>query len=107
MLVPVLPTIHAMFWMATLKTLKHCSLARFVSSPLVCLLSVSLLSLAILNEEFPPSFPLKHQQKDLRLALALGDEVNQPLPMAASANEVKINTSLLVIVVCDLLEKTR
>lgn len=37
---------------------------------------------------YPPAFPLKHQQKDLRLALALGDELNQPLPVAAAANEV-------------------
>lgn len=36
----------------------------------------------------PPAFPLKHQQKDLRLALALGDAVAQPLPVAAAANEV-------------------
>lgn len=37
---------------------------------------------------YPPAFPLKHQQKDLRLALALGDAVAQPLPVAAAANEV-------------------
>lgn len=36
----------------------------------------------------PPAFPLKHQQKDIRLALALGDDVAQPLPVAAAANEV-------------------
>ena len=35
---------------------------------------------------FPPAFPLKHQQKDLRLALALGDEHGQALPLAAAAN---------------------
>ncbi|EFN59865.1 hypothetical protein CHLNCDRAFT_133685 [Chlorella variabilis] len=38
--------------------------------------------------KFPTAFPLKHQQKDLRLALALGDEVQQPLPLAAAANEL-------------------
>ena len=35
-----------------------------------------------------PAFPLKHQQKDLRLALALGDAAAQKLPLAAAANEL-------------------
>lgn len=26
----------------------------------------------LMTREYPPAFPLKHQQKDLRLALALG-----------------------------------
>ncbi|EFJ44056.1 hypothetical protein VOLCADRAFT_65267 [Volvox carteri f. nagariensis] len=42
---------------------------------------------AIMSRNYPPAFPLKHQQKDLRLALALGDALNQPLPVAAAANE--------------------
>lgn len=33
-------------------------------------------------------FPLKHMQKDLRLAINLGDSVNQPLAAAATANEL-------------------
>lgn len=33
------------------------------------------------------AFPLKHMQKDLRLAVALGDTVGQPLVAAAVANE--------------------
>lgn len=33
------------------------------------------------------SFPLKHMQKDLRLAVLLGDLLNQPLFSAAAANE--------------------
>lgn len=36
---------------------------------------------------YPTAFPLKHQQKDMRLALALGDKVEQALPVAAAANE--------------------
>jgi 2-hydroxy-3-oxopropionate reductase len=36
---------------------------------------------------FDPAFPLKHMQKDLRLAVALGDTLNQPLHSAAAANE--------------------
>lgn len=47
---------------------------------------------AILQGKFSPAFPLKHQQKDLRLALALGDEVAQPMPVAAAANEVHLGT---------------
>ncbi|XP_019628161.1 PREDICTED: glyoxylate/succinic semialdehyde reductase 1-like isoform X2 [Branchiostoma belcheri] len=43
---------------------------------------------AILHSRFEPSFPLKHQQKDMRLALALGDELKQSLPVAAAANEM-------------------
>ena len=41
----------------------------------------------LLQGDFPTSFPLKHMQKDLRLAVALGDELAQPLPSAAAANE--------------------
>jgi 2-hydroxy-3-oxopropionate reductase len=36
---------------------------------------------------FDPAFPLKHMQKDLRLAVALGDALGQPLFSAAAANE--------------------
>ncbi|GBG74479.1 hypothetical protein CBR_g18889 [Chara braunii] len=43
---------------------------------------------AMVKGQYTPAFPLKHQQKDLRLALALGEEVVQPLPVAAAANEV-------------------
>ncbi|XP_071951517.1 uncharacterized protein [Antedon mediterranea] len=42
----------------------------------------------IINNIFPPAFPLKHQQKDMRLALAMGDQSDQTLPVAASANEL-------------------
>lgn len=43
---------------------------------------------AITARQYPPAFPLKHQQKDMRLALALGDSLGQALPVAAAANEV-------------------
>ena len=36
----------------------------------------------------PAQFPLQHAQKDMRLALALGDTVSQPLVMSAAANEM-------------------
>ena len=45
---------------------------------------------AILNQKYDPHFPLQHQQKDLRLALQLGDKVEQPLYITAAANEVFI-----------------
>lgn len=41
----------------------------------------------MLKGQFSPAFPLKHQQKDMRLALALGDEVNVSMPIAAASNE--------------------
>ncbi len=34
------------------------------------------------------NFPLKHMQKDMRLAIALGDEMHQPLQSVATANEL-------------------
>ncbi|KAL3694956.1 hypothetical protein R1sor_008607 [Riccia sorocarpa] len=43
---------------------------------------------SVIKGSFAPAFPLKHQQKDMRLALALGDEVAQTMPVAAAANEV-------------------
>jgi len=36
---------------------------------------------------YPPAFPLKHQQKDLRLALELGAAAGVALPVAAAANQ--------------------
>jgi glyoxylate/succinic semialdehyde reductase len=41
----------------------------------------------IIQGAFDPAFPLKHMQKDLRLAVALGDSLGQPLYSAAAANE--------------------
>lgn len=40
------------------------------------------------QRDYQPNFPLRHQQKDMRLALRLGDAHAQPLPVSASANEV-------------------
>lgn len=37
---------------------------------------------------YPTAFPLKHQQKDLRLALGLAESVAQPTPIAAATNEL-------------------
>jgi len=41
----------------------------------------------MLAGNFAPNFPLKHEQKDMRLAVEMGDQVGQPLPLAAATNE--------------------
>ncbi|XP_057953389.1 glyoxylate/succinic semialdehyde reductase 1 [Malania oleifera] len=41
----------------------------------------------MIKNSYSPAFPLKHQQKDMRLALALGDENAVSMPVAAAANE--------------------
>jgi 3-hydroxyisobutyrate dehydrogenase-like beta-hydroxyacid dehydrogenase len=40
------------------------------------------------DREFPPAFPLRHMQKDLRLALRLAEEAGQPLYVTATVNEL-------------------
>lgn len=40
------------------------------------------------NDCFPAAFPLKHMQKDLRLALRLAEQVGQPLFTTATVNEL-------------------
>ncbi|XP_076467824.1 cytokine-like nuclear factor N-PAC [Babylonia areolata] len=50
--------------------------------------TISHKSQAIMNQRFDPHFPLQHQQKDLRLVLSMGDSVEQPLYLAAAANEL-------------------
>lgn len=42
------------------------------------------------NNSFPTAFPLKHMQKDLRLALLLGDQNGQALHTAGTANSLYI-----------------
>ncbi|CAM0881440.1 unnamed protein product [Alopecurus aequalis] len=50
---------------------------------------------SMVKAAYPTAFPLKHQQKDLRLALALAETVSQPIPTAAAANELyKVAKSL-------------
>lgn len=43
---------------------------------------------SMVQSTYPTAFPLKHQQKDLRLALGLAESVSQPIPIAAAANEL-------------------
>jgi len=42
----------------------------------------------ILEGDYAVNFPLKHQQKDVRLTMALAEKVMQPMPVSAAANEV-------------------
>lgn len=43
---------------------------------------------SMVQSTYPTAFPLKHQQKDLRLAMGLAESVSQPIPIAAAANEL-------------------
>ena len=45
--------------------------------------------LAILGSDFEPNFSIQHQQKDMRLAIDMGDLYDQSFPVAAAANEVR------------------
>lgn len=49
----------------------------------------------ILQCNFKPDYYLKHIQKDLRLAISMGDTANHPTPMAAAANEVPHYTIMI------------
>jgi len=44
----------------------------------------------MIQEDFTAAFPLKHMQKDMRLALLLGDDHDQPLPTVSAANNAYI-----------------
>lgn len=41
----------------------------------------------LIDHRYPPSFPLKHMKKDLKLALQLAEKQGQVLPQTAEANE--------------------
>ena len=43
---------------------------------------------SLLAQDYPTSFPLKHMQKDLRLALALGEKLDQNLALTSAGNEL-------------------
>jgi len=54
-----------------------------ISAPMFSLKGPSMVKAA-----YPTAFPLKHQQKDMRLALALAESVSQSIPTVAAANEL-------------------
>lgn len=66
--------------------LEHADLLEVLSLGAMANPMFALKGPAMSARSYPPAFPLEHQQKDLRLALALGEEVGQPLPLAAAAN---------------------
>ena len=43
---------------------------------------------AIIEGGFQTQMALKHMQKDLKLSLTMSDQLEQPLPLTAAANEV-------------------
>jgi 3-hydroxyisobutyrate dehydrogenase len=43
---------------------------------------------AIIDGGFQTNLPLQHLQKDMKLSLMMGDSLEQPLPLTATANEV-------------------
>lgn len=53
-----------------------------------CMLMYRLQFLGMLISDYAPRQQLTHMQKDLKYALTLSENVEQPLPMAAAANEV-------------------
>eukprot|EP00891_Asterochloris_glomerata_P009194 jgi/Astpho2/9194/Aster-07153 len=45
---------------------------------------------SMVEQKFPTAFPLKHQQKDMRLALELGKQHGLTMPVAEAANDMYI-----------------
>jgi glyoxylate/succinic semialdehyde reductase len=68
--------------------LRQADLAEILSLGAMACPMFALKAGSVQARAYPPAFPLKHQQKDLRLALALGDAVGQPTPVSAAANEL-------------------
>ena len=52
------------------------------------------------ENQFPTQFPLKHQQKDMRLALALAKNKGVTLPTANTANENYKKVSFVINYFC-------
>eukprot|EP01024_Parvocaulis_polyphysoides_P039102 TRINITY_DN3530_c0_g1_i1.p1 TRINITY_DN3530_c0_g1~~TRINITY_DN3530_c0_g1_i1.p1 ORF type:complete len:334 (-),score=60.49 TRINITY_DN3530_c0_g1_i1:242-1159(-) len=50
---------------------------------------------AMVERNYPTAFPLKHQQKDIRLALGLGEQTNTPLPVTAASNQLFLQAKAL------------
>ncbi|GKV09966.1 hypothetical protein SLEP1_g21396 [Rubroshorea leprosula] len=63
-------------------------LVEVVSQGAISAPMYSLKGPSMVKSLYPTAFPLKHQQKDLRLALELAESVSQSTPIAAAANEL-------------------
>ncbi|XP_011013087.1 PREDICTED: glyoxylate/succinic semialdehyde reductase 2, chloroplastic-like [Populus euphratica] len=63
-------------------------LVEVVSEVAISAPMYSLKGPSMVKSLYPTAFPLKHQQKGMRLALELAESVSQPTPIAAAANEL-------------------
>ncbi|OMO66271.1 6-phosphogluconate dehydrogenase, NADP-binding protein [Corchorus olitorius] len=63
-------------------------MGKVVSQGAISAPMYSLKGPSMVKSLYPTAFPLKHQQKDLRLALGLAESVSQSTPIAAAANEL-------------------
>ncbi|RDX76678.1 Glyoxylate/succinic semialdehyde reductase 2, chloroplastic [Mucuna pruriens] len=63
-------------------------LVKVVSQGAISAPMYSIKGPSMIQSLYPTAFPLKHQQKDLRLALGLAESVSQSTPIAAAANEL-------------------
>ncbi|KAK3164602.1 hypothetical protein QOZ80_1AG0021740 [Eleusine coracana subsp. coracana] len=71
------------------------TLVEVISQGAISAPMFSLKGPSMVKATYPTAFPLKHQQKDLRLALTLAESVSQSIPTVAAANEVyKVAKSL-------------
>lgn len=48
---------------------------------------------AMVRGDYPTAFPLKHQQKDMRLALEMAEELKKSMIVAAAANELYVDAT--------------
>jgi glyoxylate/succinic semialdehyde reductase len=51
----------------------------------------------MIQAKYPTAFPLKHQQKDMRLALEMAAEQKLQLPVASAANDLYVQVGRLCI----------
>ena len=68
--------------------LKQSDLIQIVSEGAIACPMFALKGPLMAQRSFGPAFPLKHQQKDLRLALELAAGVNVEMPTTSAANQV-------------------
>ncbi|KAK2079506.1 hypothetical protein QBZ16_001900 [Prototheca wickerhamii] len=69
-------------------------LLRVVNESAIASPMLALKGPQMIRKTFDPAFPLKHQQKDMRLALKMGATDGQYLPVAAAANEAYLRAKL-------------
>jgi glyoxylate/succinic semialdehyde reductase len=74
--------------LAEKSNLKTSDLIQVVSEGAIACPMFALKGPLMAQGSFAPAFPLKHQQKDLRLALELAAEVKADMPTTAAANAV-------------------